>query len=312
MDQRKCKNCGTILRSDASFCTECGTKIENELKIKTVEDFTNVELYDEIVRTGAPLQSEEELKAIIEEHNKNVNIFKKKGVTQLLLAYKSNLKLSQKRLGMAVRSQEFVENIQDNYSQPDIGNKSQKDAGNHQNVYSQKSMDKFAKDEAKLEEKFGTQFHGKKWFRCTLEERRFSTFSNTNDRRVETGYIILNDDYLEICKEGVFIKSNLGSRKVYFKNVASIDFDKRGIFDLSSSVIINLKSSEFVQLKNITKEDAESLVGLYEDFINRENAPVNNTVNSAADELMKYAELYEKGFLTEEEFNKIKKDILNF
>ncbi len=290
MDKITCKNCGAILNNDAIFCTECGTKIQNELKIRTVEDFSNIELYDEIVRTGAPLQSEEELKAIIENYNKNVNMFKKKGVRQLLLLYKTNLKFSQKRLGAAARSQENVVNPQ--------------------NEYTQEGINKFAEEEAKLEEKFGTQFHGKRWFRCTLEERRYSTFSNTNDRRVETGYIILNDDYLEICKEGVFIKSNLGSRKVYLKNVASIDFDKRGIFDLSSSVVINFKSSEFVELKNISKEDAESLVELYEDFINRDNAPVNNTVSSA-DELMKYAELYEKGLLTEEEFNQVKKDILN-
>ena len=309
MDKIRCKNCGTILSNDVTFCTECGTRIKRELKIRTVEDFTNTELYDEIVRTGAPLQSEEELKAIIEEYNENVNMFKKKGVRQLLLAYKTNLKLSQKRLGMAVRSHEPVENIQNNYSQSDM-NENQENEENHQD-YSQKNMDKLAKEEAKLEEKFGTQFHGKKWFKCTLEERRYSTFSNTNERRVETGYVILNDEYLEICKEGVFIKSNLGSRKVYLKNVASIDFDKRGIFDLSSSVIINLKSSEFVELKNINKDDAESLVKLYEEFINRENAPANNTTSSA-DELMKYAELYEKGLLTEEEFNQIKKNILNF
>ena len=40
-----------------------------------------------------------------------------------------------------------------------------------------------------------------------------------------------------------------------------------------------------------------------------DNNSTNNEV-SAADELMKYAELYEKGILSEDEFNAIKKKLL--
>lgn len=43
---------------------------------------------------------------------------------------------------------------------------------------------------------------------------------------------------------------------------------------------------------------------------NRTDSSVNKSDVSAADELMKYAELYEKGLLSEDEFNAIKKKLL--
>ena len=46
--------------------------------IRTIEDFTNMELYDKMIMNGEEKQSKEELEAIIDEYNKNASLFNKK------------------------------------------------------------------------------------------------------------------------------------------------------------------------------------------------------------------------------------------
>ena len=116
----------------------------------------------------------------------------------------------------------------------------------------------------------------------------------------------------------------MGSRKIFYDNIASIDYDKRGVFHASSSLFINLKSSDTIQLKFIKEKDANELNKRVEDFITNKhqlninginnnsisNNNDNNQTVSKADELVKYAELYKEGFLTKEEFELKKKELL--
>lgn len=166
--------------------------------------------------------------------------------------------------------------------------------------------------EMKLEKKFGVPFRNREWFTCTIEELKYSTFSNTNNRNVDTAYVIVEDTYLDIFKESVFLKSNMGHRRIYYENISSIDYDARGKFHLSNSLIFNLKSAEHIQLKNIHDNDVIYVTETYDMFLARANNPVVETVNSGrgVDDLMKYAELLEKGLITREEFDLKKNELM--
>lgn len=164
-----------------------------------------------------------------------------------------------------------------------------------------------------LEEKFGFPFQDRAWFKCTIEEMRYSTFSNTNTRDVDTAYVVLEDTYLTIAKESVFLKTNMGYRKVYYQNIAGIDYDSRGIFHLSNSLIINLKSFEHIQLKNVPENYVQYVVDMFEQYMSGENEVIVDSTennNSNVDDLMKYAELLEKGLITREEFDLKKTEIM--
>ena len=169
--------------------------------------------------------------------------------------------------------------------------------------------------EIKLEQKFGAQFQNKAWFECTIEEMKYSTFSNTNTRNVDTAYVIVEAAYLDIFKESVFLKSNMGSRRIYYENIASIDYDARGRLHLSNSLIINLKSSEHVQLKYVPDDAVQYVTAMYEQYLCGggnvvETAPQGSDGESNIDDLMKYAELYEKGLITREEFDLKKNELM--
>ena len=115
-----------------------------------------------------------------------------------------------------------------------------------------------------FEEKFGVSLEGKKWFKCSIEEVKYSTFTNQPVRNFDNAYVIINEDNIEIIKESVWLKSNMGTRKLYFYNITSIDFDARGKLHASSSAIINTKSAEHVQLKFVTKENFDLMNNAFE------------------------------------------------
>lgn len=160
----------------------------------------------------------------------------------------------------------------------------------------------------KLEGKFNTNFHDYHWFECTVEELRMSTILNQPEREVDHGYIIIHSDYIEILKESVFLKRNMGSRKLYFKNITSINRNKTGLLHLSDKVMINTKSSErAIELVHVKEEDFNRLVEAFDKYNNQEKT---DSIVTNVDELLKYAELYEKGLLTKEEFTTKKKELL--
>ena len=169
-------------------------------------------------------------------------------------------------------------------------------------------------NEIKLEQKFGVPFQNRLWFKCSIEEIRHATFSNANQRDFMDCYVILEDEYLWIIKESVFLKSKMGNMKIYYDNIASIDFDARGLLHLSNSLNINLKSSEKIELKYVTDEMVNMVTGKYNEYMNKKinnNADMGNNTNSNVDDLVKIAELYEKGLLTKEEFEIKKKELFN-
>lgn len=301
--------------------------------IRNIEDFTNIELFDEMVRNGEEKQSKKELEAIIDEYNENTSIFKKKSKRMLLKAYDMNWKQSEKRykheyqkgiynIKAEKHKQEFKQSLEDiNNTKDDfkvnindinedfkVNINNAKDDFKQINDLEKQKIDK----EIKLEEKFGVQFQNRTWFECAIEEMRFSTFSNDNKRDVQRAYVIVDSTFLEIIKESVFFKSKMGNRKIYFENIAGIDYDASGKFHLSNNLIINLKSSEHIQLKKIEEQWVQYITDKYEQYLFNKN---NNNVQSGGsdnnvDDLMKYAELLEKGLITNEEFNMKKVEII--
>ncbi len=170
---------------------------------------------------------------------------------------------------------------------------------------------------AEIEEKFGVDLTNKQWFKCSIEEVKYSTFSNQPHRNIDSAYVVVSEDNFEIFKESVFLKSNMGTRKLYFYNITSIDYDARGMLHASSSVILNTKSAEHIQLKFVKKEDFDLMNNAFESYLEKthnpqQTAPMQQSVSttSTADELLKYAELYEKGLLTKEEFDLKKSELL--
>lgn len=78
-------------------------------------------------------------------------------------------------------------------------------------------------------------------------------------------------------------------------------------------MFIHLKSAESVQLKWLSEKDVAEVQTRFEDYMAQKDTP--NTVQikqetSNADELLKYAELYKQGLLTEEEFETKKKRVI--
>ena len=101
----------------------------------------------------------------------------------------------------------------------------------------------------KIEVKYNRELTGKTWFQCSIEEIKYSTFNNQPNINIDTAYVIVNRGNVEILKESLWIKSNMGTRNIFYENITSIDFDACGVFHASSSVIINTKSAEHIQLK---------------------------------------------------------------
>ena len=183
---------------------------------------------------------------------------------------------------------------------------------------SQKAAAKKLNKKHEIEEKFGVNLTNKQWFQCSIEEVKYSTFTNQPQRNIDNAYVIVNEDSLEIIKESVWLKTNMGSRKLFFSNITSIDYDERGRFHASSSVIINTKSAEHIQLKFVSKDNFDLMNDAFESYFQKTHNPQqtmpiqqNLSTTSAADELLKYAELYEKGLLTKDEFEIKKEELLN-
>ncbi|WP_292778505.1 hypothetical protein [Methanobrevibacter sp.] len=177
-----------------------------------------------------------------------------------------------------------------------------------------KQQERIAK-EIKLEQKFGVPFQNRLWFKCSIEEIRHSTFSNTNERDLMDCYIILEDTYMLVVKESMFLKSKMGNIKIFYDNIAGIDYDAQGLLNLSNSIDIHLKSSGKVQLKYVNDEMVNLINGKFNEYMenktNYSNDDMGNKSNSNVDDLVKIAELYEKGLLTKEEFEIKKKELFN-
>ena len=235
-----------------------------------------------------------------QKHNKSVEKNLKKEM-------KKKEKERQKELRNKQKEQEKMERQR----QKEIRNKQKEQEKMKKDVQKEmQKMDKEYDEIKKLENKFNVDLIGKTWFKCGIEEIKHSTFYNNANANYDNAYVIINEDNFEILKESVWIKSNMGTRKIFFDNIASIDFDARGRLHLSSSVIINTKSAEHIQLKFVSEDNFNLLNDAYEDYIRKpQDVPIISQT-SKADDLVKYAELFEKGLITQEEFAMMKKEIL--
>ncbi|WP_304103066.1 SHOCT domain-containing protein [Methanobrevibacter ruminantium] len=149
-------------------------------------------------------------------------------------------------------------------------------------------------------------------FQCSLDEERTNWMGERISERRDATVRVFKDR-LVINKTGVFIKSDLGSRTIYFQDISSIDFDKAGIFHITSSIKIILRGGEYVTLLYCDEEKYAVLNGEWANYKENLMNPQPNQSNpemTNVDELLKYADLYERGFLTQEEFEQKKKELL--
>ena len=100
---------------------------------------------------------------------------------------------------------------------------------------------------------------------------------------------------------------------IFFTNITSINYSNERFgeiyLDLNNQTRLTLRKYE--KDEKYLKEFYNLLYKAWEKFKNEENSSINKNEISPADELMKYAELYEKGLLSEEEFNAMKKKLLD-
>lgn len=150
-------------------------------------------------------------------------------------------------------------------------------------------------------------------FRCTLHEKRMGTLGG-NKEDVVQGYCFVNEDRLIVKKISVFMKSQLGDKVVPYANINAIDFDKAGRFHVTSSIVISISGFDTIVLKNTTEENFKLLHDAWLNFNSKLNEPAPTVIESnqpsAADELLKWHDLYEKGVISEEEFEQKKKELL--
>lgn len=150
-------------------------------------------------------------------------------------------------------------------------------------------------------------------FSCVLHEKRMSTFGGQKED-VLNGYCFINEDRLIVKKISVFTKSKMGDKVVPYANINAIDFDNAGKFHVTSSIVISISGFDSIILKNTTEENFRLLHDAWLNFNNKSNESIPTIIEtnkvSNADELLKYAELYERGLLTKEEFDMKKTQLL--
>lgn len=125
----------------------------------------------------------------------------------------------------------------------------------------------------------------------------------------------LEQDYLLIKKLSAFTKKGRGDKKVPYSNISSIDYDKPGTFGVTSGIDITLSGSDVIALKSIFDKSTENFYTMLTKVVEEKKKPqpthiIQQETISNADELLKWHALYEKGIITEEEFNQKKNELL--
>lgn len=147
-------------------------------------------------------------------------------------------------------------------------------------------------------------------FECQILELRSNWLGDKN-QEVRHAYVYVRQDGLVLRKTGVFIKSDLGTKTLYYKDISTLDYDKAGLFHVTSDISITMISGEKVILRYVEEEWFNYINQLWVTYHNNlDNHQSGEVQITPADELLKYAGLYEKGLLSLEEFNKIKAKLL--
>jgi hypothetical protein len=149
-------------------------------------------------------------------------------------------------------------------------------------------------------------------FSCVLYEERRSGFNNKKENRVK-GFCYVNEDKLVIKKLSFFKSRDLGDKVIPYGNINAIDYDKQ-VVGRTSGIVISVSGFKPIVLQGATDENFQLLNDAWLNFNKKSNESVQKIVETNtltnADELLKYAELYEKGLLTDEEFAAMKKKII--
>ena len=321
-----CPICGSKINEDDNFCINCGSTLKAVKE--EISNSKNREFFNKITEDKKTLEKEalDELNSYKDNNNLKIRQILPRfgknnfGFSEARFFGKvlKNIKKEIKKDGLTadkIESRIFdylTEEYGEPISQEEINEKFYQEKAQKERQAEQEKLEK----EIQLEKKFGVQFQNRTWFKCTVEEMRYLTFSNTYHRDVIDGYVFVEDTYIEIIKESAFLKSKMGTRKIFFDNIASIDHDARGLLNLSSSLEIHLKSSDKVQLKYVDSNMVNLVTDKYDEYMeNKSNIRTESTSSqdnssSNIDELMKYADLYERGLLTKEEFEQKKKELL--
>lgn len=150
-------------------------------------------------------------------------------------------------------------------------------------------------------------------FKCQLYEERQNIYGNSQKEFMDA-YCYVEEDKIVVKKVALITKSDMGDKIVPYANIKSIDFDNKGDFHVTSSIVISLGGLESIILRDTTEEDFKVVNEAWQKYTFRSNTPtqiVNNAPQSTnADELLKYAQLYNQGLLTKEEFEAKKKELL--
>lgn len=149
-------------------------------------------------------------------------------------------------------------------------------------------------------------------FSCVLYEERRSGFNNKKENLVK-GFCYVNEDKLVIKKLSFFKSRDLGDKVIPYGNINAIDYDKQ-VVGRTSGIVISVSGFKPIVLQGVTDENFQLLNDAWLNFNKKSNESVQKIVETNtltnADELLKYAELYEKGLLTDEEFAAMKKKII--
>ncbi len=149
-------------------------------------------------------------------------------------------------------------------------------------------------------------------FQCSLNEIRTNTFGKKKEE-VSIGYCFVKEDCLIIKKFSAIRKNPMGDKVLPFSNINAIDFDKAHGLQMTSSIVIAISGLPPVVLKNTRTNNFKLLHDAWVNFNNKSNEPVPTVIESkstAADELLKWHDLYEKGVISEEEFEQKKQELL--
>ena len=117
-----------------------------------------------------------------------------------------------------------------------------------------------------------------------------------------------------IKKFSAIRKSPLGDKIIPYSNIKAIDYDKAHGLHVTNSIVIVIGGVAPVVLKHTLPQHFELLHNAWLNFNSKPNVSAPTVVEanqpSAADELLKWHDLYEKGVISEEEFEAKKKELL--
>lgn len=151
---------------------------------------------------------------------------------------------------------------------------------------------------------------------CYIIEEHSVLFSMNQEEKYEKVTVRIMDDYLSIDKFSRIMNVDRGSKKILYRDITSIDYDRnRGPDNIeltisgSSKIILLTYGNEFA-----FKKFYDDLFNKFQEVKLNKNTDTDTTTviqeTSSADELLKWHNLYEQGIISEEEFNMKKKELL--